>query len=206
MKTSYQPTTTSNQRADETTLAVYERHTAGRAAIEGFIQAIYAKRYDAHVPGFAPVLLAIHSADGSILAAVGYRSAASERLFLENYLAQPIERALWGPNAQPERRQNLVEVAHLVAIQPGAGRRMMVELRKWLQALHTEWVVSTVTRELRHLFIRMGIAPQALGVALPESLGTHAHCWGNYHAHDPVVLGIALRQTVHLCPKLVAGA
>lgn len=190
----------------DTVLAVYERHTAGRAAVEQCIQSIYQERYGAHVPSFSPVLLALRSANGSILAAVGYRCAAKEPLFLENYLNQPVEQALFGPKAKAENRQNVVEVAHLVATHPGAGRLMMVELGKWLSHLGVEWIVSTVTRELRHMFIRMGIAPLALGVASPESLGSQAQCWGDYYSHDPVVLGIALGQTVKLQPKLVGGA
>ena len=200
------PTKKHDQYSHNTVLAVYERHTHGRDAVEQFIKTIYAERYGAQVPSFAPVLLALQSADGSILAAVGYRCAATEHLFLENYLSQPVEHALFGPNANAENRQHVVEVAHLVATRPGAGRLMMVELGNWLGSLGAEWVVSTVTRELRHLFIRMGIAPLALGIASPERLGSQAQCWGDYYSHDPVVLGIALGQTVKLRPKLVGGA
>lgn len=200
------PHNTNDRETQDPILKVYEPDTPGRAAIEKFIQTIYAERYGAQVPSFAPVLLALESADGSTLAAVGYRSAANEQLFLEHYLDQPVERALFGSAAQAQQRQLVVEVAHLVATRPGAGRLMMVELGKWLRKLGAEWVVSTVTRELRHLFIRMGIAPLALGVALPERLGLQAQCWGDYYSHDPVVLGIALGHTEKLRPKLVGGA
>ena len=200
------PPKKNDQYSHNTVLAVYEKHTPGRHAVEQFIQTIYAERYGAQVPSFAPVLLSLQSTDGSLLAAVGYRCAATEHLFLENYLNQPIEQALFGLSVKADSRQHVVEVAHLVATRPGAGRIMIVELGYWLRNLGVEWVVSTVTRELRHLFIRMGIAPQALDVASPERLGSQAQCWGDYYSHDPVVLGIALAQTEKLQPKLVGGA
>jgi hypothetical protein len=200
------PLNTNDRETHAPVLKVYEPHTPGRAVVEEFIQTIYAERYGARVPSFAPVLLALESADGKTLAAVGYRSAANEQLFLEHYLNQPVEQALFGSAAQAQQRQHVVEVAHLVAIKPGAGRLMMVELGKWLRKLGAEWAVSTVTRELRHLFIRMGIAPLALGAASPERLGDEARCWGEYYSHDPVVLGIALGHTLKLRPKLVGGA
>lgn len=200
------PQNTNDRETHAPVLKVYEPHTPGRAVVEQFIQIIYAERYGARVPSFTPVLLALESADGSTLAAVGYRRAENEQLFLEHYLDQPVEQVLFGSAAQAQERKHVVEVAHLVAIKPGAGRIMMVELGKWLRKLGAEWVVSTVTRELRHLFIRMGIAPLALGAASPERLGDEASCWGDYYSHDPVVLGIALGDTEKLRPKLVGGA
>jgi hypothetical protein len=84
--------------------------------------------------------------------------------------------------------------------------RMMAELGRHLAQQGTHWVISTVTRELRHLFLRMGIAPLALGVADPERLGERALDWGTYYHHEPVVLAVVLAQTQRLRPRLVAGA
>jgi hypothetical protein len=49
-------------------------------------------------------------------------------------------------------------------------------------------VVGTLTEELRHLFVRLGIAPLALGVADPALLGAEAVHWGTYYDHRPLVL------------------
>ncbi|MFM2075404.1 MAG: hypothetical protein RJB34_1709 [Pseudomonadota bacterium] len=187
-------------------LGVYGRETPGRAEVQAFVQAIYAERYGARITEFAPVLLALRDAQGALVAAVGYRCAALEPLFLERYLNSPVEQVLFGVDAPTTARRGMVEVAHLVALRPGEGRRMMVELGRWLMGQGTQWVVSTVTRELRHLFLRMGIAPLALGVADPERLGEGARDWGSYYAHEPVVLAVALAQTTRLRPRLVGGA
>ena len=51
-----------------------------------------------------------------------------------------------------------------------------------------EWVVSTATTELRHLFTRMGLEPVVLGVADPGVLGEGAAQWGSYYTHQPLVV------------------
>jgi hypothetical protein len=68
------------------------------------------------------------------------------------------------------------------------------------------WIVSTVTRELRHLFVRMGIAPLALGAADASCLGDDVKDWGSYYAHEPVVLAVQLQIAMRLNPRLVGGA
>ena len=59
-----------------------------------------------------------------------------------------------------------------------------------------EWVVSTLTAELRHLFLRIGVTPLALGVADPVLLGEAARNWGRYYEHHPVVLAGHLPQAL----------
>ena len=201
-----------NHRGDAPTEAlfssveVYGRETPGRTRVQDFVKGIYAERYGAHITEFAPVLLALRDAQGALVAAVGYRCAVIEPLFLERYLDVPVEQALLGAQAPRSARRVIAEVAHLVALKPGEGRRMMAELGRWLGQQGVHWVVSTVTRELRHLFLRMGIAPLALGVADPERLGERARDWGSYFEHEPVVLAVALPQTARLRPRLVGGA
>lgn len=187
-------------------LSIYSRQTLGRAEVEAFVQSVYADRYGATISEFAPVLLALRDSQGVLVAAVGYRCAALGPLFLERYLDASVEQLLLGPQTSVDARGGMVEVAHLAALRPGEGRRMMAELGRHLAQQGTQWVISTVTRELRHLFLRMGIAPLALGVADPERLGERALEWGTYYTHEPVVLAVALAQTQRLRPRLVAGA
>lgn len=159
-------------------------HTAGDAArpeVEAFIAAVYRARFGAEVRHFAPVLVALRGPDGALIAAAGTRPAADGPLFLERYLDAPVEQHLGAP------RQRIVEVGHLAAVQAGAGRRLIARLAPLLVAQGHQWVVSTLTEELRHLFLRLGIAPQALGVADPALLGDEAAAWGRYYDHRPVV-------------------
>lgn len=177
-----------------------------RREVESFIGAVYRQRYAAQVRGFAPELVSLRDARGAIVAAAGYRAAASGPLFLERYLGSPVERLLGGVAHARPSRERIVEVGHLAAAKAGEGRRLALLLAPHLTSLGFQWVVSTLTEELRQLFLRLGIVPLALGVADPRALGDEARGWGSYYEHHPVVLagqlGLALETLARRgCPS-----
>lgn len=167
-------------------LCVYPHAAPRRAQVEQFIREVYARRYDARVGAMTPFLVALES-EGEILAAAGYRPA-SQPLFLEHYLDAPIEAVLHRLAADAPARAGIVEVGHLAATRPGAGRLLMPMLGAHLAQSGFEWVVSTATEELRHMFARMKLEPLVLGVADPGVLGTGAAQWGSYYSHHPLVV------------------
>jgi hypothetical protein len=179
------PAPAGDQRAR---LAVIDRRHPDRAAVESFIQAIYAACYGAHVRDFMPTLVALHDDDGQLMAAAGYRGAGEHALFLERYLDRPVELMLAGDQATAPARERIVEVGHLAAARAGQGRRLILQLGPHLAGQGFDWVVSTLTQELRHLFLRLGIVPVPLGLADPALLGAEAAAWGSYYAHHPLVL------------------
>ncbi|MGN6827947.1 thermostable hemolysin [Paucibacter sp. M5-1] len=170
----------------------------GRKAVEAFIAAIYAQRFGATLRQFAPLLLSLCDESGEhIVAAAGYRPA-SETLFLERYLAAPIEQLLARQaGAATPARGRIVEVGHLAAARSGEGRRLIMLMGPHLAEQGFEWVVSTLTTELRHLFLRIGVTPLALGLADPAVLEPdEARLWGSYYEHRPVVLAGHLPQAL----------
>lgn len=173
-----------------TPLALYGPATPGREAVERFVAGIYRERFGADVRRFAPVLVARHDAAGTLVAAAGYRPAEAGPLFLERYLEAPVDVALGAPRAR------IVEVGHLAAARAGEGRKLILQLGPYLAGRGFQWVVSTLTEELRHLFLRLGIAPLALGVADPATLGDEAAHWGRYYDHRPVVLAGAIEPAL----------
>lgn len=171
------------------TLCVFGESDPGRESVERFIQRVFARRFGARVQRFAPELVCLRDPDsGDIVAAAGYRFADSGALFLERYLDRPIERCLAEPGQVAVPRAGIVEVGHLASERAGEGRRLIVRLAHHLAAHNAQWVVSTLTEELRHLFVRMGITPLALGRADATALGEQAGEWGSYYEHHPVVL------------------
>jgi hypothetical protein len=157
-----------------------------RPEVEDFIRRIYQQRFGASVRQFAPVLVSLRDADG-IAAAAGYRHAAQAPLFLERYLAAPVETLLAQQAGARASRDTIVEVGHLAAVR-SEGRRLILMLGPHLAARGFEWVVSTLTEELRRLFLRIGVTPLALGRADPAALGDEAADWGSYYDHRPMVL------------------
>ena len=179
-------------------LLIHPGQDVERAEVEYFIHGVYRERYGARVQHYAPVLVSLRDEQGEIIAAAGYRVADTAPLFLERYLPQPVE-ALLDRDAVPHvSRTRIVEVAHLSASQAGAGKRLIHLMGPHLAGLGLEWVVSTLTQELQHLFVRLGITPLALGVADPALLGALASDWGSYYDHRPVVVAgridLALRM------------
>jgi hypothetical protein len=161
---------------------------AGRAEVERFIAAVYRKRHGADVRHFAHTLVSLRDETGALVAAAGYRVADQSPLFLERYLGVPVQTRLADAAGVAPARSCIVEVGHLAASRAGEGRRLVLLLGPHLAARGYQWVVSTLTEELRHLFLRLGIAPLALGVADPAVLGAEAVHWGTYYDHRPVVL------------------
>lgn len=172
-----------------------------RAAVETFIRRIYASHYGANVRHFSPLLVTLHDGDGELLAAAGYRPAGSQPLFLERYLKAPVETLLGLPANQRPARERLVEVGHLAAGRAGEGRRLIRLLGPHLASQGFQWVVSTLTEELRHLFVRLGVVPMALGVADPAMLGAEAAQWGSYYDHRPVVLAGQLEAALQMLAR-----
>jgi hypothetical protein len=158
-----------------------------RHEVETFIARIYQARYGAEVRTFARTLVSLRE-DGQLVAAAGYAFAEQGGLFLERYLEAPVEAVLAARAGAPPTRQGVVEVGHLAAARAGEGRRLILRMAPHLATLGCQWVVSTLTEELRHLFVRIGVTPVALGAADPAALGEDAARWGSYYNHHPVVL------------------
>lgn len=181
-----------------TRLNVHPADDTRRPEIEAFIQRIFAERFDARVEHFAPMLVSLSDPlTGRVVAAAGYRTAGEAPLFLEGYLSDSVEQVLSGISGQAIDREGIVEVGHLAADQAGEGRRLIFLLGQHLADERAQWVVSTLTEALRHLFVRIGITPLALGRADPSRLGTSATAaWGSYYEHQPIVLAGQLPQAL----------
>ena len=142
-------------------LCIHPPGDARRREVEAFIRRVYAERYGADVSGFAPTLVSLQDDDDGIVAAAGYRSAAQDRLFLEGYFDQPIESLLKPHTEQPLSRTDIVEIGPLASARAGEGRRLVQMISAHLVEQGFDWVVCTLTAELRHLFLRIGITPLA---------------------------------------------
>ncbi len=176
-------------------LAVHTEGEPRRAQVETFIRSVFARRYGADVQHFAPVLVSLQDR-GEIVAAAGYRSAAGAPLFLERYLPSSVDALLGSQTDGRPPRGSVVEVGNLASSRAGEGRRLISLLGPYLASQGFQWVVGTMTTELRHLFVRIGVTPLALGTADPAALGPDAALWGTYYDHRPVVLAGHLTQAL----------
>jgi hypothetical protein len=164
-----------------------------RPAVESFIREVYRRRFGAVVRRFMPVLIGVYE-DDALVAAAGYR-LGSQPLFLERYLDRPVDAMLLDHGATV-LRPAIAEVGHLAATRGGEGRQLIRRLGPHLARQNVQWVVSTLTQELHHLFERMGVRPLRLGDARPQCLGPEAADWGSYYDHHPQVFAGNLPQAL----------
>ncbi|MDX1379841.1 MAG: thermostable hemolysin [Xanthomonadales bacterium] len=170
---------------------VFAAHTpeAGdRAVVERYIANRFAAAHGAHVHDFMPVLLTMGCA-GRISAAAGIRAAARRTLFLEQYLANPVETAVAEVAGMPVGRSRIVEIGNLVATQGGSSYLLFLLLTAILGQAGFEWVVFTATPQVRKALDTLGLRVDVLCAADPSRLthGTAAE-WGRYYASGPVVV------------------
>lgn len=181
------------------TLHIHQPDDSMRALIESYIQQRYQKRFGAHLREWLPTLVSIQ-ANGKILAAAGYRDG-KDPLFLERYLAAPIEHYLRDQGA-PVARDLIVEVGQFAALPSGAGRLLVPLLARHLRQQGFDWAVSTLTSELHHLFARMGLAHHPLSLATTDQLSEQERKdWGRYYAHAPYVFAGRLDAILERFPE-----
>lgn len=170
-----------------------------RGRVETYIHQRYQQRFGATLKDWLPTLVSVQE-DGEILAAAGYRGA-DDPLFLERYLAAPIEQYLRDQDA-PVARRLIVEAGQFASARPGGGRLLVPLLARHLHQQGFDWAVSTLTSELHHLFARMGLAHQPISAATSDHLNEQERGdWGDYYAHAPHVFAGRLHAILEHFPE-----
>lgn len=170
-----------------------------RARLEQFIGQVFARHYQARVRQCMPSLLGLCASDGQLLAALGLRPAASERLFLEHYLKRPVEQVLDQHLASfglQVPREKVMEVGNLAAEHTGGGRWLIIALTAYLQGAGYDWVVFTALPALRNSFGKLGLHMLPLGEARREQLPLDQQIdWGSYYDGKPQVMAVNVHHT-----------
>ena len=169
-------------------MEILKRGHADRASLEAFIAESYARAYGASIGYYADHLVGVRDRDRAWQAGLGYTLAADQRLFVEQYLDEPVEDAIGSILNVPIARRQIVEVGNLAASAAGAARQVIVGMTRLLHELGRTWVVFTSTRALLNSFARLEIATIPLAPADPSRLPDAGKSWGSYYATDPQVM------------------
>ena len=139
-----------------------------------------------------PCLFGLEGDNGSLHGAVGCRSAATQPLFLEHYLDEPIEDLIAARAGTTVERADVVEVGNLAARGAGLSRLLIVALTRLLAAEGVRWAGFTSTPALINSFRRLGIVLHGLAPADPRRLGVDRDQWraewGTYYDAGPQVM------------------
>jgi hypothetical protein len=170
-----------------------------RQRVEDFIKAIYKQSYNADIAVDYPILMSIRNADNAILAAVGFRYAGREALFLEKYAAAPIDTILNCP------RSEIVEIGNLASAGQGASVFLFAALASYLNNKNIRYATITGTDFLHKYFKRAGLNPRKICDADIAAVQEDGQSWGSYYDTHPRVLVGAVDMGVK-CLKATLGA
>ncbi|MEJ2115921.1 MAG: thermostable hemolysin, partial [Gammaproteobacteria bacterium] len=84
--------------------------------VKEFIKKQFFIKYKAEINSLMPNIVSMVNKNGDIRAAVGYKSADKQRLYLEQYLSLPIERLLSSKEGHDIARDQIVEVGNLACL------------------------------------------------------------------------------------------
>jgi Thermostable hemolysin len=157
-------------------------------AVTSSIATVYRKAYGANLTSFMPRLLRVAGSNGAFRVIVGMRSAAEQRLFLETYLDEPIEKAIAAKTGEAVERGCIVEIGNLAESRPGDARLGIIASTMYLYTLGYRRVVFTAVPQLLNAFKRLGIEPVEMVEARPERLPEDQRAlWGSYYDERPMV-------------------
>jgi hypothetical protein len=153
-----------------------------RQRVENFIKAIYKQSYDADIQVEYPMLMSIRNVDNEILAAVGFRYADQEPLFLERYTGTSMDHIL------DCSRSEIVEIGNLASAGQGASTFLFAALASYLNNKNIRYAAVTGTDFLHRYFERIGLKPRKICDASIEAVQSEGQNWGSYYDTQPRVL------------------
>lgn len=152
------------------------------------IRETYAHAYGATIDSFMPKIMRVSNATGHYRAVMGFRLAGQERLFLENYLDDPIEDVISRYRGEAVNRSEIIEVGNLAEAEPGDARMALIGGTAYMWSLGCRWLVFTGVSRMRNSFRRLGLDVWELMAADENMLPPEEVAkWGRYYEGHPVV-------------------
>lgn len=178
---------------------------AQRTQVEDFIKSIFKKHHGAELDHFAPSLLATFNQEGDVDAALGYRLAGNEALFLENYLDQSIESLVSNYMGQPIERHSIGETGNLASSNAASCKALFAYTADYLHQQGVEWFVSTGTGVMRVVYRRLGIKAHVIHDVEKTRLSEdQQHAWGSFYEDKPKIILINVAQAKQRFRELAA--
>lgn len=165
---------------------------AERRRVERFVEVAYAEAYGSRILSHYPTLMSVQDEAGVLYAAVGFRLAADEPLFLEHYLEGPVETVLGQSLGAAVARSQVVEIGGLASSGQGATVFLFAAMARHLQHEGLTFAVAVATSELRRIFHKAGLGALQIARADPRRLADGGGSWGAYYQTDPVVLAASI--------------
>jgi Thermostable hemolysin len=177
-----------------------------RRRVEAFIEKTYAEKYGAKLDTHYPYLMSARDASGKILAAIGFRLAKDEPLFLEHYLDNSIEHDISNSLCNKVERAEIAELGSLASEGHGATFFLFMVLADYLKSQGLKYATITGTRVLKRFFGHLGLDPRQLAKADKMRLPGQGEHWGSYYDTAPQVLFGDIAAGCRLLPVNYKGS
>ena len=166
-----------------------------------FVAQQYARRFSSLITQFYPHMF-IACENGQCVAVAGFRGAAGETLFLENYLDAPVEDYLQSSFGAVTDRRRIVELGGFAAMGRSAAFSLMQYLAPALYELGYEKLVCTANAPIRKCLVMLGLKPVVLAEAASDKVKMVGEDWGNYYEGKPRVLAGDIEAGIQAMSRL----
>jgi hypothetical protein len=163
------------------------RDCAGRAELESFVSAAFARKHRATIRSFMPTLLGFRDPAGRLRGVAGLRPAGTEPLYLEQYLDAPIEDAITAASGKTVHREEIVEIGNLAGGSCRTAMRIVAQLPAHLMSRDFRWIAFTATSAVRQILLGFGAPLLELARADEARVIGGDDAWGSYYQSDPRV-------------------
>lgn len=187
-------------RRSGVSLELFGPSNPGHRALQAEIRDCYAHHFGARIEEFMPWLLRVTRRDDGCRGVIGLRPASRERLYLEDYLDQPVEDAIAALAGHPVPRTDVVEIGQLAVESRQVVVPLFRELVPFLLQQGFGWVCFTATGPVRSLLAKAGLAGCELAPASEARVAGRDDAWGDYYRHDPRVIAGDLRRPAGFRP------
>ena len=159
-----------------------------RVQLEQVVKASFARAYGANIKQFMPVLCQLSIAADSCT--LGLR-AATQSLFIEQYLPEPIEYFVDVP------REDIYELGNLCSTNRKATLAHFVLMNEALYQIGAKRLVFCATAKVRALLKMLGVNCTEIALANSQALDNPAD-WGTYYENKPTLCVVDL-AAAHDC-------
>ncbi|GLX77102.1 hypothetical protein tinsulaeT_04420 [Thalassotalea insulae] len=174
------------------TVALVAQQDSARQSVEQFILQGYQKAFRACFSEFMPQLITLTK--GKHCAALGLRNA-QQPLFIEQYLAAPIE-TLTLFSSQQVARSQIVEIGNLYSNAKPLTLPLFLLTAVALFINEQRYMVFAGTEQVLSLIQSTGITPTVICPAKAEYIQNREDNWGRYYETNPNVVAVDLQQVV----------
>ncbi len=163
-----------------------------REKIENFVYLGFKSHYQADIQHFLPNLVSIETGD-QLQSVIGFRSAKTQRLFIEQYLHSPIESFF---NEENIERSQIAEFGNLFGTNRASTLQLFIITFLSLAQSGFKKLAFCATPQVKTMFDRFAVATQHLGTASPEQIGSQIQHWGSYYDTKPELFAIDVKQVI----------